>query len=199
MNFTTSTLKWYRGTEILKRQWSRKDEFEYDSDPDNKHKDGKNHKHKGILFVVNASKGSFGKLMLKDEYGGYCNYGLEVINIKLPQRGKVLQIGKNHYLNHKEFDKNVTDLYVKRKICEIEENAALFDEIILKRIYPKNTLNTLLMVDALEVRMKDTNKWYLEYKYEILCIGYCNQIERKSKMTIPTSIKYIVLNYCFVM
>ena len=98
--------KWFPGTELLKRKWAKKDEIEYDSDPENRQKDGKKHQHKGIIFMVNEGKGSFGKVMLKDENGGYCNYGLEAIKVKLPPatpentiKGKTIKRNQNDIMN----------------------------------------------------------------------------------------------------
>eukprot|EP00486_Rosalina_sp_Unknown_P013850 CAMPEP_0201595522 /NCGR_PEP_ID=MMETSP0190_2-20130828/192500_1 /ASSEMBLY_ACC=CAM_ASM_000263 /TAXON_ID=37353 /ORGANISM="Rosalina sp." /LENGTH=568 /DNA_ID=CAMNT_0048055543 /DNA_START=24 /DNA_END=1730 /DNA_ORIENTATION=- len=96
---------WFDGTEILSRKWKKKDEIEYDSDPDNKQRDGKNHQHQGIVFAVNANKGQFGKIMLKDENGGYCNYGLEAIKIKLPPATP------ENTVERKPVTRNTNDLY----------------------------------------------------------------------------------------
>eukprot|EP01084_Bolivina_argentea_P116462 206932_1 len=75
--------QWYKGTEMLTRKWTKKDEIEYDSDPQHKANDNKSHIHKGIILKVNPDQGR-GKIMIKDDTGGYGNYGLETISIKLP-------------------------------------------------------------------------------------------------------------------
>ena len=59
--------------------WRKNEGIEYDSDPDDKQRDGKVHKHKGSIVMMNKSKG---KVMLKDENGGYCSFGLLDISIK---------------------------------------------------------------------------------------------------------------------
>eukprot|EP01083_Nonionella_stella_P218603 783819_1 len=75
--------QWYKGTEMLTRKWTKKDEIEYDSDPQHNAEDNKSHVHKGIILKVIPDQGS-GKILIKDDTGGYGNYGLETISIKLP-------------------------------------------------------------------------------------------------------------------
>eukprot|EP01084_Bolivina_argentea_P046573 85773_1 len=76
--------EWFEGKEILYRKWTKKMDIEYDSDPENKKKDGKSHKHTAELFSVQYDKNS---ILTKDkDTGGYCTYAVNSIKIKLPPR-----------------------------------------------------------------------------------------------------------------
>lgn len=76
------------GTELLQRKWTKQDEIEYDSDPRHTQMDGKSHVHKARILNVNRSSHGHGKLMVKDDTGGYANHPLEHIKVKLAPRNQ---------------------------------------------------------------------------------------------------------------
>ena len=80
---------WFPGTELLHRKWTKNDEIEYDSDrPEHvdKYKDGRSHVHKGVILTIAGGHFGFGKLMVRNEFGGYVSYPLKHIRVKLPPR-----------------------------------------------------------------------------------------------------------------
>lgn len=96
---------------------------------------------------------------------------------------------------------------IKKRICDIEKNQRLYDQIILvkpgnnealddDKKFHKYIRNTRKSLNIYEVRMKNTNKWYIEDKFEKLCHGYCNEIAKETKLNIPMYLRNIVLNYC---
>ena len=186
MNFTTSLTRWYPGTEVLRRKWRKKDRFEYDSDPEDRNLDGNNHKHLGNLVAVSEDNR---KITLKDEEGFHCNYGLEEISIKLPPKGALIQVSDKQWLDYDGFNQSATMMTdIRTKICEIESNERLYDAITFISSPPNNTL---LYGERLEMKMKETNKWYLEDKYEKICFGFCNEL----KLKVPRSLQQIVIKY----
>eukprot|EP01084_Bolivina_argentea_P268591 456256_1 len=75
---------WMNGKEILYRKWEKGMDIEYDSDPQNKKKDGKSHKHTGQLMSVQYDKSN---ILIKDKNtGGDCSYNVNNIKVKLPPR-----------------------------------------------------------------------------------------------------------------
>ena len=128
---------------------------------------------------------------------------------------KILQIGDKQYFDDYSFSKmdDCTIDEIKKEICRIEGNEELFHRI--KIVIPGNS--KILDGDAgnckiwsaemrnlwkegqiriTEIRMKDTNKWYIEDKFDKLCIGFCNEIETDSMLRIPNYLQKIVLKYC---
>ena len=59
-------------------------------------------------------------------------------------------------------------------------------------------MNDMSKLRIVQVRMKDTKQCYIDYKFELLCIGYCNHFEKKLNLTlnIPIYLKQIIFKYC---
>ena len=117
-------------------------------------------------------------------------------------RERLIQIGDRQYMDcHFPTEVNKDDVVtvkdIKKQICEIEKNDRLFDQIILVKRGKKEALaDHIGWLRRLEVRMKDTHKWYIEDKFEKLCHGYCDEVKQKTELNISMYIKNIVLTYC---
>ena len=164
-----SSLRWWNGTELLDRQWNLQDQIEYDSDP-NEAGGGekKSHIHKATIISIKKDQET---VVLRDDTNKCCNYSLNKIAIKLPNKLFTFDsvpndiIGKigsflplQHYLKFESINKRIKNVlrspYTLNKLRLIKSDmlryslkftkiTKLFIDIsIMSMLWPMETITT---------------------------------------------------------